>query len=301
MEELEHDEGFQKFLETEKETETVDEVIEGATEPALGEAVSEEPVAEVNSIQDFADKHGFTVEEVEKATKEGYRIDQYDPSDPYRKTPVEFNRLGNVIDKFEKAVKDVRGKDEIIRRMMDKFQKKEEIAYQRAIRELESRRMAAIEEADTEEFRRIDNELNLQKQELNKLQEEVVKVEDNSAHEAALEFQKRNAHWYNSDTYENSKMSEFAIDYENYLANKDPNISVEERLRKVEMEVRKKYINNPIFANRNRDSAPVMSANASKTVAPKSVELTANQERMYRHMKSVNPKYTKEQYLKDME
>src|SRR5690606_3422105 len=121
-------------------------------------------------------------------------------------------------------------------------------------------------------------------------------------HDVAMEFVKRNATWYNNDTFENAQMQNFAIEYENYLVAKNPSLGVEERLRQVELEVKKKYASNPAFRNTNRDRAPAVGVNEAKPAsATKSVKLSKQQEQMYQTIRQADPKYTREQYLKDME
>lgn len=286
----------------------LEESAEAATE------VEEEVVAEVSDTEEtetvksdaeiLADTQGISVDDAEKALKTGYDASKFDPNDPKSKSVMEYNRLGEVIDKFENAVQDVRRKDDVIKHLVEKFNKKEELAYQRAIRDLEAKRAEAVEEGDVENFTKLDKEIDLQRKELVDLQSPVQNNPADDIGHMVTDFEKRNIGWYNDDTFDNSQMKEFAIKYDEYLARTRPQATPADNLKAVELEVRKKFPNHVAFKNQARESAPMMATNEAKRgdsgSKPTVRDLSAFQRQVFSEIHKADKSYTVEKYLQEM-
>jgi hypothetical protein len=292
------DEDLTTFLEESVEKEQADTVDapEAVTEPAVEE--------KDNTAKELAEKQNISIEDAEKALKTGYNPDKYDPNDPESKSVREYNRIGEVLDKFETAVKDIHKKDEVINHLVEKFNKKEELAYQRALKDLEAKRNEAVEEGDVARFNQLDSEYKATQDEFQQLTQDV--VAPTPAHDVqgvVEDFSRRNGTWYNRETFENSKMMDFAIDYDKFLTNKYPNRDVSENLKEVEMEVRKRFPTHPSFKNVERERAPTMSSNEDKrgsSSKPTVRDLTPFQRQVFSEIHKADSSYTVEKYLNEM-
>src|SRR5690606_25491483 len=129
------------------------------------------------------------------------------------KSPGEWVRTGELIDKYRKAVKSLDNKNDVINKMIEKFSKKEELAYQRAIKDLEAKRRVAIEEGDTEAFDLADAEIKQHQQELDEFKSLSTEKKTDVNHDVAMEFVKRNVTWYNNYTFETAQMMHFAFEF----------------------------------------------------------------------------------------
>lgn len=291
------DEDLTSFLEKSVEAEAAVE------EPSIVDDVVGETL-EVDPADALAQKQNISKEDAEKALKTGYNPDKYDPANPESKSVMEYNRMGEVLDKFENAVSDIRKKDDVIKHLMDKFNKKEELAYQRALTDIETKRSEAVAEGDVQRFNQLDTEYKATQNELQQFKSDEVAAPVNDVSSMVDDFSKRNGTWYNRENFENSKMMDFAIEYDQFLTNKNPNREVGDNLKDVELEVRKRFPTHPSFKNVERDRGSVVSSNEDKrgTTNRSTVrDLSAFQRQVFSEIHKADPTYTVDKYLSEVE
>lgn len=262
-----------------------------AVEPE--EPAAESPAIEVDdTTEEIEDTSSYS--EIEKeAIKKGWNPKGKRDAQTY----LEF---GEVIDKLMAASEENKKYRETVKIMIDKFQGKEKRAYERAVQELEAKRIAAINEADVDQVYKIEQELNNVRQEIQSLPDVNTEAADHDR-KVAEEFAARNKAWYNNDSLENMRMMQDAQLEDQRLAALYPNLSFAERLQAVEQTIRKHYASHAVFSNARREHAVAsVTSTEQKREHKKKVTLTKQQAEMLAFMQRADKNYTAEQYLKDI-
>jgi hypothetical protein len=215
-----------------------------------------------------------------------------------KKSAEEFIRDGEYI----KQLKEIRDENKELKSGMnyviEQFKKKEQLAYERALRDLESRRLTAVEERDVNGFQQAENEM----RQLHQNYSETTAQADRQIMTAAVEdFKVRNRSWFN-ESKENMKLVAYAKEYENRIMRDYPDHS--QRLAEVEKEVRREFPTHNSFRNLNRESPSPISTNVAKrnvSADPTYNQLAPAQQAAYKWMKRSYPNLTVKEYLADME
>lgn len=266
-------------------------------------APEEEPK---DAISQLMQQQSVSKEEAEKALNTGYNPNKFDPQDPGSKGVREFNRMGELLDKFEKSVEDNRRKDEVIKELAERMDKREQLAYERALRALEAQRQEAVNEGDVERFNAIDTEYRQTQQDLNQFRQPAAPQQNQEPEvftKLREDFEKRNAAWYNNDSPENYEMFLAARREDERLSIKYPTRDPAENVRDVEMYIRKAYANHPAFQNSAQQSAPRIGQNENKLGASKHRtldDLSPRQKMIFRELRAVDSEMTVDKYIEYM-
>lgn len=259
----------------------------------------ESEAATASPAEALAEKQNVSIEDAERALSSGYNPD-YNGDDV--KSVKEFNRIGDLIDKLDRVVKENKQQANAFNQLSETVKLRERKAAQAAIEQYEREMMEARNNLDMDAYDVASRKRHQAEQELT--QEQALDRE-----RAVSEFLTRNSNWYNDDTFDNAKMQADAIAYENYLVNKEPMLSDSKRLKKVELEIRNRYKDAEVFKNYNRQRPPAIETKtASKPTASASQhtmdDLSDIQKNTYLHIKAlreeVGETYTIDQYLADI-
>lgn len=276
---------------------------------AADEPVVEEPALEAE--QNAGEAVEETVEGEQDTREDNYSVAEKEAMEKgwspegipgkRHKSAEEFLAAGELIDKLEAVSSENKRYRETVEHMLKRFQDKEKLAYERAAQDILSQREAAVADGDQERFQRLDAQYNNIQKEMEAIPS-TEQIEQERTAKMVADFETRNKTWYNADTLDNYKMMQDAIQEENRLASNFPNLPAEERLKAVEQTIRQRYASHDAFKNSRRESAvPAVTNNEQKRAIRKETKLTGDQEKFYQSIKSIDPKYTREQYLKDME
>lgn len=269
---------------------------EPVIEPAQSftESIPDEQPDELSEIEKNAIAQGWKKEGV---VKDGAVI---------KKSAEEFIRDGEYI----KQLMEVRGayrnlSDENkqlkggLDYLIEQTKKRDQIAYEKAMTNLNRQRLQAVENSDTATFQQAEHEIQqLYQQNLaqnqpsvQSQQEEVKKAVDN--------FLVRNQSWYN-DSDDNEALVALAEKLDKKYFQSIPNH--DERLRKVEAEVKQKFSTHTVFRNSLRDSpSAVSNTSGNRTSATGGdKKLSAQQKTVFDFIKATDPKYTIDQYFADI-
>ena len=169
-----------------------------------------------------------------------------------------------------------------------------------AYRDLYQQRIQAVENADTQAFQRIENDI----QQLHNVQQSEQPVQsqpaDNAITNAVKEFEVRNHSWYN-DSEDNEELVALAERLDKKYFEQIPDHNA--RLTFVEAKVKQKFATHKAFKNANRDLPAAVAKNAeprSTSRSTSSQSLSQQQKYMYNYIKQSDPSYTVDQYLADI-
>jgi hypothetical protein len=221
----------------------VSEVVEDKTEDSNLEVVSEE-----TKEKEFS--------EVEK---EQMNLG-WDPSGP--KSAEEYKKDGEII-QGKKKIKELEAALNAVTSRFDTLEKK---TYDKAIKELQIQQQAAREDRDFDRYDQVTKEIN------DLSSEPEAKVPDN-AESLVRSFSERNSSWYNTDSGENIAMMKEAQEIEELLPS---DLSLEDKLNKVEEAIKAKYSHRFETVNPNR-KAPPMVATQAAPAAPNKIKLNARE------------------------
>jgi hypothetical protein len=143
----------------------------------------------------------------------------------------------------------------------DQMTKAEEASYQKALDDIEQAQKAAIESMDEDAINRAVEEKIRLKEELLRQQQHV--VQQPTVETAIIDFEQRNASWYNDLNEDNITMRDFAITTQAGIIRQNPNISTEESLKLTEERVKKAFPSK--FKNENRSAPPAVSTGSQST------------------------------------
>lgn len=177
--------------------------------------------------------------------------------------------------------------------------------YEQALADLAQQRMEAVQLGESEQFNQIDRRYQELQQEAAKATEVPDFTQQSEVSIQLEEFQERNKSWYNANSFENATMSKYATMYENDLAVSFPDMTIPERLKKVEAEVRTRYPEHPAFKNAKRDIPPKVNTSDSRSAAVKTMserDLHPQDRQMFKLLKAAHErngnKYTIEDFTK---
>lgn len=158
-------------------------------------ALETSPIAEVEVKDEDPD---WSESELAEARENGYN-----PDDPKKLSPGEFNRRGPLFQHMkeikQQAAKEMSELKKQLQEIKGQFTAQEQRGYERALKEIEHKRMQAVEIGDTQTFLELDKE----REELQAAASQGNKTPPAQALSAeALEFQARNASWLNDTSAE---------------------------------------------------------------------------------------------------
>lgn len=205
--------------------------------------------------------------DIEKEARlRGWRpLGEYDGDEKHWRSAEEYLEVGKIYDQQEstKLRREINSMQQQMSKVLEINQKQAERLAQEKADYLEAARLQAIQEANVDQVKRIDDQLTNVKQELNTYKKPAITQE-------ALMFQERNKDWFNTTTIDNMQLMRLAVDYENQLAAKQPDLSVEQRLEMTEKAVKESdfYRNKYINKNRDRPSAVTLSSPENSSLKP---------------------------------
>jgi len=224
--------------------------------------MSEETQEEVTEI----------IEEVKETTQETSEIEEkakkmgWTPKDEFRGDPDKWREAAEFVERGENMLPILRKAQErserkvqqleaTVRQLTEDRSRAEQRAYDRAVKELKTRRIEAIAAGNTQEFVQIDDEI----AELTK----EVKANNQQHHQEPLNptfeaWQDKNP-WITTD----KKMKSFAENIGQFLHDTEPDLAYEELLEEVERQVKAKFPDK--FSNPRR-AAPQAVSGATSSI-----------------------------------
>ncbi len=249
----------------------------------------------------------------EERIAEGKNNYHFVEADEYIRRQPLFER----IDRQGKELRDLKSMNQQIAQHLSSLR---EEAYQQAARDLEAKRIEAINEGDSNKalsLERQAKDIETRKQHDPLVQQPKTEPEAPSVHPEALSFQEKNAYWYNTNTAENRRMMEAAMLADRQLAEQAAEqglvLNPKEHLKMVEESVRRNFPHRfeatkqeaPKKEASSIPSTPMVGISTSSKDGAKSSSLigrlTAEQRKIGEHFMRSNPKYTLEAYAKDLE
>ena len=209
------------------------------------------------------------------------------------------------IDEIEKLSKE---QSEMLRELVSKTSSAEERGYARMRKDLEDRRTAAVSEADTDGFNRIQRELD----DLEKAKPATKKAsEDGGDNKTTTKPDKPQPgpevqqwmtenRWFNPNDPDDD-VSIYAIQQDAKIGRKSAHLSVSERLDKVKEAVEKRFPEQ--FENASRRAPPAVSGpsghvNGKGKKGKSFADLDEHAKTAFQKIKARTPGYTVEEYLK---
>lgn len=292
-------------------TETL-EISEPSQEAVIEQNTSEQ-ASDISDIEKQARSLGWKSKEERLAEgKNNYHF--VDAAEYIRRQPL-FER----IDRQGKELRELKSMNQQIAQHLSSLR---EEAYQQAVRDLEAKRIEAINEGDSSKALNIerqvkDIETRKQHDPLVQQQQATAPASETTAvHPEALAFQEKNASWYNTNTAENRRMMEAAMLADKQLCEQayeqgqilDP----KEHLKLVEESVRRNFPHRfetkqeaPKKEASHTPTTPMVGISSTSKEGSKSStligRLTPEQRKIGEHFMRSNPKYTLEAYAKDLE
>jgi hypothetical protein len=191
-----------------------------------------------------------------------------------------------------KELKDVRSTLNDLKSYMSKS---EEAGYKRALKELEQQQKIAVQNMDEAALEQIVQERIQVQQQMNQV---VDQTPQKQAEE--IQFEERNKDWYNRNTEENGDMSDFAINMSAMINAKQPDLSLDQHMQKVEQAVKKAYPHR--FRNQKRSEPSLVDAGTGS----KSQKSSIDKSKVPAHVLRTGEKFVREnifgsidEYLKD--
>ena len=252
---------------------------------------------------------------MEEAMKNGYNPN-YQGID--KKSPEQYVKDGSFFKKINQQKSEINELKTAFREISRQLKKSERVGYEKAQRELNEQKVAAIEVGDTQRVFAIDTELDVIKDELRKpdapeLQEPQKAPE---VPKAAMDFKEKNASWFGKtvgvattdEEKENQEMTETALVYDDYLgrmkAEGKLNATPEEALQMVQDRIKKYYPHR--FENQKKAEPMAVGrptiGNEVVVKAGSVGSLTDRQRQLYQTYISIDPNFgTIEDYAKHLE
>ena len=276
-----------------------------ASEQVPAASVEAVPAPEMSEVERKARELGWKSKEEREA--EG-------KSNSYFVEPDEYVRRKPLFDRIETQNRELRDLKEAQRKQQEYLAKVRKESYDQALRDIEARREMAVQEADTIEFRRLDDQHR-------KIQEDlrndpmVNQVQAPGLSEDLQAFVGRNQSWYNEANPENAKMKAAAEAVDTYLTRQakidNRQIDVREHLSAIESEVKRLFphrfsnsaaqgapISPSVVNTVARSTAPVKETRSSGNLVSK---LTPQQRALGESFQRSNPEYTLEVYAAELE
>ncbi len=273
--------------ETSQETQVV-------AESVVNEVVSADPTSSLSDIEQKA----FTMGWRPKGDYQGEHFVE----------AAEYVNRAPLFERIEKQTKEIRELRDLAKSTALHMSNVRKEAYETARRELEARKVQAVQVGDVDNFKKVE----LQEQELDKKMRAdpaiMTQEIDPAQAQAVQEFNERNKAWFNDNTAENQEMKEAAMFIDQKLAKaaheKGTKLSPQEHLKLVEDKVRKLYRDR--FENTKADKPATISVSTASKSVGTSVShlvnrLTPRQLEFGKYFQLQNPAYSLEKYAADLE
>jgi hypothetical protein len=177
------------------------------------------------------------------------------------------------------------------------------------LKELTSKRDEAVQVGDLDQFKELDVEVNITKNRVAEAEHEIKKEESfeeqKEIPEEAKAFYDKNKSWFNADTSENKKMMEDALIFDELIGIKVSkgliNVTPAEACQLVENHIKKLY---PERFESDAKSDPIAVSKSSEgatTTSKEKLKLSAHQENVYQAYKKVDPTFTRDEYIKQLD
>lgn len=264
-----------------------EEQVENTTE----QAPQVEPVKELSDIEKQAYSLGWR-------PKGDYSGEHYVEADEYVRRQPLFERL-------ERQKRDITELRDLVKQSTSHINEVRKASYEQALRDIETKRMAAVEVGDTETFKQQDQASRELQQ---KMRVEFSQTPPDLDTPEAKDFKARNKDWYNTNTPENAKMKAAADLVDNYLGYSaqldNRSVNLPEHLKTIEAEVKRLFPHR--FPEDRKDT--VIStvgkstiSNTSGKVGSLASKLSPAQKALGEAFHKTNKEYTLEMYAKDLE
>lgn len=256
-----------------------------------------EPKKEESKQEVPAEENNYTEVE-QKAMEFGWKPEGVEGKEP--KSAEQFMADFEII----KAKRKNKELEKAVNYLVEQQKTIKQKSYEQALAELQAKRTEAIEIGDTKTFNQVDQQYQ-QTLEESKKQEELDFSKEAEVSVHVEDFQERNKSWFNDKSMDNKLMMNYAITYEDLLAKEQPELSLEERFKKVETEVRKRYPDHEAFKNVRRDIPSKVSRTDSRTAETTAMsvhDLSREQREAYEAIRHIvargGKEYTVEDFLK---
>ena len=276
------------------------------------EQAVEEPVVEQTQEESVPEEPKFSEAE-QAAIEQGWR-----PPSEFNeegKEPVsaeEFLRRGELFDKIKdlrhQYKRDTSRLEDKVHELSSLIKDERKRGYEQALTDLDVQRKEAVEIGDVDTFNRVDSEYNRIREEQAKLASQPEPQTPEQVPQAVIEFQDRNADWFNGNTPENTSMVNQAVAIEEHLTNTQPYLTEIQRLEQTEAEIKKLYPHR--FSNPKKKQPPKVEAPKAESApsAPsksglqiKFSDLDDRQKAACEAFVESNPNVTVEDYLKSVQ
>lgn len=276
------------------------------------EQAIEEPKEEI--IQEEVSESQSEYSEAEQAAMEqGWRPpSEFDEEGKEAISADEFLRRGELFDKIKDLKsqyrRDTHRLEGQVKELGEMMKDERKRGYDQALADLSARRAEAVEIGDLDAFNSLDSEYNRVRDQKAELEQKAFSTP--SVPEVPVEvknFQQKNADWFNSNTPENNTMVTQAVQIDEHLAASQPYLTDQQRLDKVEGEIKKLYPHR--FSNpKKQQPAAVESATVAAPAASsqqgtkiKFSDLDERQKAACEQFLSLDPDVTVEDYLSSLE
>lgn len=209
------------------------------------------------------------------------------------KSPAEFNKTGEIIEQLITLKKKVDQRDREMENIIKFHEKELKRQYEVAKRDLEARLTASKEDMDIEAVSHYTRELTrLQDQEQQSQFQESQQLQQN----ARQAFIERNAHWFND---RNPDLQQRAVEIDNELKRKNPNVSYEDLADLIEAKMLKEFPERVMGqSHQNRPHTSQSAVNKTAIVKKTSLKsLSQEHKDTFNVYKRINPKITEAEFI----
>lgn len=236
---------------------------------------------------------------LEEALKAGF-----DPKfdGPNKKTAEQFVKDGSFFKKINDLKKENEETKKMVRELAEHNAKLEKASYDKAYRELESKRKAAISSGDGKEVEFIEEK---QREVAKQASEVKIPKNEPTITPELMDFQERNKDWFNNTNDENLEMAEAADFIDRRIAQQAAQrgitLTQKEHLQMVEDKIKKLYSHR--FENVNQSKpAAVSTSTASSSGSSKGMadRLSSQQRNFAEKARKMGGKLTDEAYAKQL-
>jgi hypothetical protein len=213
--------------------------------PVQAEQNTQNENQQTNNVQNFARSKGHI-------DKEAWVAQGRDP-ELYidEETWVKNHTFLNQINQLKKAVN----------YLVEQNKLSEDLGRQKYIEELKKRQVEAISNGDPDTITKITEQIVIEENKNKGIKADKVAP---GTDPRVADFIERNKKWYNNDNANNAAARQYAISREDELAKTQPYLSIDERFKIVEDEVKKRFLANPATVE---SAAPVLGASHSSAPA----------------------------------
>jgi hypothetical protein len=214
------------------------------------------------------------------------RAEGWVPLDEFKGNPdnwadaKEFTRVGKIIkardEKSSKLEREIKELKSITKNLLSTMQKTEQVAYEKASKDLNAQLHRAKEIGDVEEALHVTKQQQVLEQQIIQQQaQNQISLKDTE------EFQRFHAQnkWVTSQDRVSKAMQQVATDISNEYALKHPGASVEEELKYVHEEIRKEFPEKFKDERAEAKASSVLSGNSIKSSSPSASDKLSTEEK----------------------